>query len=210
MHGKITLAHGTRVVIEALGLVARRVADVHAIMFDSSKTVSDGFGPEQLMKAAHDAGAAEAIELHPLVSLETVSAMLRRCDVGIVAYDRNWGVNSLPNKLFEYMGAGLAVIAPTYSREIRSIIERERCGLLVDCERPLEIAEALEYLHTHRKEATDMGRRGREAFLARHNWTVEARPLVDRIIGWADGARLHAPTVSRADVMSDGAVARES
>jgi glycosyltransferase involved in cell wall biosynthesis len=102
-------------------------------------------------------------------------------DVGIIAYSRIFGVNSLPGRLFEYMAGALPVIAPEYSGDVRGIVERERCGIMTDCEDAQAIAKAIAWLNEHREEATAMGGRGRHAFLTRHTFEREIQPLIDWI-----------------------------
>lgn len=184
MHGKSALARGTLAVVKAMGLAAKRTDRLKVVMFDVFGPDPQSSDRNAFNQVVQQAEADGIVGLRPRVPMAEMRGILRSCDVGIVAYDRTWGVCSLPNRLFEYMAVGLPVIAPTYSQEIRRIVETERCGLLVDCEKPEEIADAVVYLREHPDEAANMGRRGREAFLARHNWSREIRPLLDRIRQW--------------------------
>lgn len=84
---------------------------------------------------------------------------------------------SLPIKLFEYMAAGLPVIASDFP-QWKEIIEREGCGLMVDPLNPKAIAAAMEYLLTHPQQAAEMGERGRRAVLEKYNWESESRKLI--------------------------------
>jgi len=111
-------------------------------------------------------------------------AILQHCDIGLISYNRALGLESLPNKLFEYMATGLAILAPSYSEEIVRIIKQEKCGLLVDFENPQAIADAIIYLNQHKDECREMGQRARKAFIERHNWQTEIRPLINRIREW--------------------------
>ena len=81
-----------------------------------------------------------------------------------------------PVKLYEYMAAGIPVIASDFPMW-RELIHREKCGLVVDPINPRAIGSAIEYLLTHDAEAEEMGRRGREAVEQRYNWTREADKL---------------------------------
>lgn len=87
-------------------------------------------------------------------------------------------VESAPIKLFEYMAAGLPVIASNFTLW-RDLVEREQCGLLVD---PLDsdaLASALRWVFSHPDQAEEMGRRGRAAVLERYNWDSEAKKLLE-------------------------------
>jgi glycosyltransferase involved in cell wall biosynthesis len=84
---------------------------------------------------------------------------------------------SLPIKLFEYMAAGMPVIASDFP-VWREIVDSAGCGLLVD---PLDldaIVAAMQWVADHPDEAEEMGRRGRQAIEDRLNWEREAEGLV--------------------------------
>lgn len=90
-----------------------------------------------------------------------------------------------PIKLFEYMAAGLPVIASDFPLW-RQIVEGPGCGLLVDPEDPGAIAAAIRWVVEHPDDAAEMGARGRQAVLEQYNWTEEAGvlfALYDRLVG---------------------------
>jgi glycosyltransferase involved in cell wall biosynthesis len=84
--------------------------------------------------------------------------------------------NSLPNKLFEYMAAGLPVVASNFPLW-KEIVEGNRCGITVDPLDPKAIAQAIEYLLTHPEEARQMGENGRRAVVEQYNWEQEKGKL---------------------------------
>jgi len=84
---------------------------------------------------------------------------------------------SLPTKLFEYMGAGLPVVASKFLR-CRELIERYDCGVAVDPRDPDEIAEAMRRLFASPAAAAAMGARGRQAVRARYQWEPEGKRLI--------------------------------
>jgi glycosyltransferase involved in cell wall biosynthesis len=124
----------------------------------------------------HD--VADSIDLRPLMPHAEMASLLARCDAGLLAYDRDWGTFGLPNRLFEYMAAGLPIIAPTYAAAMRHVVDAERCGVIVDCEDPQALADALSALRGNPALARELGARAREAFLERHHWEFESEPLI--------------------------------
>jgi glycosyltransferase involved in cell wall biosynthesis len=86
-------------------------------------------------------------------------------------------VVSLPIKLFEYMAAGLPVIASNFPLW-REIVESSGCGICVDPQDPLEIAAAIRYLCDHPDECRMMGEKGCRAVRERFNWEEEGKKLI--------------------------------
>jgi glycosyltransferase involved in cell wall biosynthesis len=86
-------------------------------------------------------------------------------------------LESAPVKMFEYMAAGIPVIASDFPR-FREIVEGAKCGLLVQPDDPVQIAKAIEFILTHPEEAEEMGKQGREAVLSKYNWSSEEQKLL--------------------------------
>ena len=87
-------------------------------------------------------------------------------------------IDALPVKMFEYMSAGIPVIAsnfPLWSE----VIEGAECGICVDPLNPEEIAGAIKWIIEHPAEARLMGKNGRRAVEERYNWQNEERKLFD-------------------------------
>lgn len=85
--------------------------------------------------------------------------------------------DALPIKMFEYMSAGIPVVASDFDLW-RTIVQESGCGLCVDPMDPAAIASAIDHLVSHPEEAEKMGRNGRQAVLVRYNWAVEEAKLI--------------------------------
>jgi glycosyltransferase involved in cell wall biosynthesis len=80
-------------------------------------------------------------------------------------------------KFFEYMAAGLPIVASAFP-VWRELIEGEGVGICVDPDDPAAAAAAILWLRDHPEEARAMGRRGRQAVAARYNWESQATHMV--------------------------------
>jgi glycosyltransferase involved in cell wall biosynthesis len=85
---------------------------------------------------------------------------------------------SLPIKLFEYMSAGLPVIASDFPYW-RELLEPIGCASFVDPLDPVRIAAAIDDLLSNEERAREMGMRGAAAVRERLNWEQEAPKLFD-------------------------------
>lgn len=95
-------------------------------------------------------------------------------------------LDALPVKMFEYMAAGIPVIASNFPLW-REIVEDSACGLCVDPKDPTAIAEAIDYLVDHPDEAARMGERGRRAVQEQYNWPGEEKKLLTFYEGILNG-----------------------
>ena len=119
----------------------------------------------------------ERVEFVGKLEREGVKELLEESKIGLVTLHPTINyVDALPVKMFEYMLAGIPVIASDFPI-LKEIVDKERCGV---CVNPLDsraIGEAIEYLATHNKEAKEMGERGKEAVLKLYNWKNEEKKL---------------------------------
>lgn len=86
-------------------------------------------------------------------------------------------IDALPVKMFEYMAAGIPVIASNFPLW-REIVEGNQCGLCVDPLDPKAIGAEIQYLIDHPLEAEKMGKNGRKAVEKKYNWSIEEQKLL--------------------------------
>ena len=101
---------------------------------------------------------------------QEVRADLEDARVGIVLFKPHPNhCFSLPNKIFEYMAAGIAVVASDFPLWIE-IVARSGCGVTVNPQDPEAIARAISDLVEDPTRAQEMGRTGRLAVERRYHW----------------------------------------
>ncbi len=145
---------------------------------------------KEIVIALRGFGSAQAGLEHLAQGLDNVlildrcppSEMIARAaeaDLGVIPFlptCLNHYLNT-PNKLFEYMLAGLPVAAADLP-DLRRFVEGEQIGVLFDPFSPRDIARALlELWHDPEREAK--GARAHEACKRRWNWESESRQMLD-------------------------------
>jgi glycosyltransferase involved in cell wall biosynthesis len=109
---------------------------------------------------------------------QQVNVVLAKSKAGLVTFlPAPNHIDAQPNKMFEYMSAGLPIITSNFPLW-REIVEGNRCGICVD---PLDlkaIGNAIQYLIYHPDEAERMGRNGRKAVEDKYNWLIEEQKLL--------------------------------
>ncbi|MET3287793.1 UNVERIFIED_CONTAM: glycosyltransferase involved in cell wall biosynthesis [Brevibacillus sp. OAP136] len=120
----------------------------------------------------------QCVEEAGYLNREQVGSLLNNVRAGLVTHHPivNY-VDSLPVKMFEYMAAGIPVIASDFPLW-REIVEGSDCGLCVDPLSPEQIAEAIRWIVEHPVEAQRMGENGQRAVADRYNWDREANKLL--------------------------------
>lgn len=174
VHGKNAASRGTFYVLDALRILKGRGISCKVLMI----TLRNSGSNEKFNSYINKYSLNSYIDLYDGLPFEEMINKMAQCHAGLIAYGRDLGVDSLPNRIFEYMALSLPVIVPNFALEIVSIIEKEKCGLIVDPEDSSQLADHLEYLIKHPIVAQEMGNRGNIAFLNKHNWEVEFDPFI--------------------------------
>jgi len=106
-----------------------------------------------------------------------VAEVLHRSKAGLVTLHPAINYkDALPVKMFEYMAAGVPVIASDIPLW-KGIIDESGCGICVNPLDPKAIAEAITYMIFNPEEAEQMGKNGQEAVTKKYNWSIEEQKL---------------------------------
>lgn len=170
--GAIASIRGAREMVEAVGRLAGDEAEAVGIRLAGS------FSPVTLRAELERLPGWSQIDYLGWLGRTEIAELLGRVRGGLVVLHptKNYP-DALPVKMFEYMAAGLPVVASDFPLW-REIIEQSGCGLLVDPLDPAAIANAMQWIVEHPDEADDMGSNGRRAVLERYNWTQESEKLI--------------------------------
>jgi glycosyltransferase involved in cell wall biosynthesis len=147
-------------------------------MIVGARLVMIGFGSleGELRRLAGPEG--DRVAFHPPVEHDAVVALVAGADVGLAPY-LPVGLNNVlaaPNKLFEYLHAGIA-IAGSDLPDIRGVVERHRVGAVFDAADPSSIADAVTELIASPDELAAMKRRAREAS-SLYTWDAQVEVLL--------------------------------
>lgn len=127
---------------------------------------------------ANDLKGWKQVNYLGLVDREGVSKAFARSKVGIVTlYPMLNYLDSLPVKMFEYMSAGLPIIASNFPYW-QEIIDQHDCGVCVDPQDPEAIAKAVQYFLNNEEEAKRQGDNGKQAVQNYFNWQKEETKLI--------------------------------
>jgi len=136
------------------------------------------FASEALEREARSLPGWKYVEFLGWQNRGGVQDILSKSRIGLVVLHpmpNYW--DGLPIKLFEYMAAGIPVVASDFPLW-RRIVEDAGCGLLVNPLDPDAIAGAIDYLLSHPEEAEEMGKRGLRAVEEKYNWEREKEKLL--------------------------------
>jgi glycosyltransferase involved in cell wall biosynthesis len=167
--GGLGRARGIHEMVKAVGLTK---TDVRFVL-------GGNFGQQDFEAQVRAEAGWQKVDYRGWLDREGVKVALKKSVAGLVTLHPiiNY-LDALPVKMFEYMAAGLPVIASNFPLW-KQIIEGNQCGLCVDPLDPKAIAKAIDFLVTHPEEAEQMGRNGQKAVLEQYNWGIEEQKLLD-------------------------------
>lgn len=167
-----------------VGVIAKirgNLENVEAMAYVNEKTSFKLAGmtyEKDFFKALEAEASWNRVEFIGKLNRDEVRGLLEESKMGLVTLHPTINYkDALPVKMFEYMLAGIPVIASDFPI-LKDIVNKEQCGM---CVNPLDsqaIGQAIEYLAMHDSEAEEMGKRGKQAVIERYNWGIEEQKLL--------------------------------
>lgn len=167
--GGISEARGILPLVEALPLAQS----------GARLELAGAFSEPDVERRVHDLPGWRNVDARGFCDRSEVRAVLGRSFAGIVTLlPMPNHLESLPIKMFEYMAAGIPVIASDFPFW-RRLLDGIDCAMFIDPSDPAAIAAAIDELAAEPERAAEMGRRGAEAVKNRFTWESEERTLLE-------------------------------
>lgn len=168
--GKFTLGYNLASLVEAM------------VTLRGKATLSlQGFGgvEAELREQVARLGLEDVVFFVPPVGPLDVVTAASQYDVGVICYEgETLNLRSaVPNKLMDYLGAGLAAAASDLPGH-RSVLEGTDAGIFIDPSSPATIARDIDRLLDDPERITRMKRAALET-AKRYEWSVQAGNLID-------------------------------
>jgi glycosyltransferase involved in cell wall biosynthesis len=170
--------HGAVNLVRAIRLLRERGCRNVAALFL-------GDGPE-LQRVRDESRGLDHVVIAGAVPHRLLPVCLASADIGVAPFDvsahrpLSLGFYWSPLKIFEYMAAGLPVVAPAVDR-IPSLVGHQHEGILYDPANPAALADALELLAEDAALRARLGRAARDRVVREYSWQAHCSALAHAI-----------------------------
>ncbi len=172
--GSLKPWHGLDRLLRAFRRLYKRNPDYRLLI------AGDGPLRGELERAARQTGLARAVEFTGEFDHARAAELLARMDVGTAPYSRLRDFYFSPLKVFEYMAAGVPVVASEIG-QIADVVTHERTGLLHRPAAIEEMAAAIERLRRDPEMAQRLAAAARRVVARRFTWEGNADRVLDLI-----------------------------
>ena len=170
--GLLSDGRGVQNVIRAMGYLREMTANVRLVI------VGDGEYKAELEQLTHDLHVENMVQFKGYMLPEEWGKVLAESSVGVIPHivKKFWN-NTVPNKLFDYMKAGIPVLSSP-AKPTKRIIAETGCGFVAP-EDPLAMAKIILEIQNNPEGRIKAGENGRRAVLEKYNWKVDAQFVKD-------------------------------
>ena len=142
--------------------------------------VGNGAYLEQVKQIIKDRNVGN-VTLLPFQPYEDISHVFSLGDVSLVISKPGVGANSVPSKTWSIMSASRPVLANFDENELKTIIEKNNCGIFTKAGDKVAFTDAILKLYHDRSLCEEMGRNGRKFVMANLTKEVGTQKYVDVI-----------------------------
>lgn len=165
---------GLRVAIEGMKHIFEKSDAVVLVIIGSGEAIED------LKGLARSLGVEGNIIFAGHQNHALVPDFISSADIGIIThFSCGLWDNTIPNKLFDYMSMGKAVLCSN-AKPVKRIVEDEWCGLVYNDTDPKDFAaQALRLLDPALRKT--LGENGLRAVKERYNWSIDSNRMIKHI-----------------------------
>jgi glycosyltransferase involved in cell wall biosynthesis len=128
-------------------------------------------------------GLQDFVIFFGMVSKDKTEEFMSKADVGLIPHIRSeQSDNSSPNKLFEYMAAGLPVLASNCS-SVKRIINETDIGVTYVYNSPVDFADVVKRLYNDHEKRVIFAYNGKKEVAEKYNWERGSVSLVNLYSG---------------------------
>ncbi len=168
--GFMTPRRGIFDLVAGFRLVVDECPDYRLLLlghFETSKFEND------IRRQIVDLDLENYVTIRSTIPYTDLPAVLEECRIGYIPFHGSGNhLTCIPNKLVEFMSAGMPVIASDFPH-YREVVEGSKCGIMVPERNPQAIADATKTLICNEAAAQEMGMNGKQAFIDRLNWETQ-------------------------------------
>jgi glycosyltransferase involved in cell wall biosynthesis len=139
--------------------------------------IGDGPIKSQIEAQIKQRGCSDAVHFTGAVTSAEIPQLLASMDVAVAPYPLATNSYFSPLKVYEYMAAGLAVIASEVG-QLQELIDDGINGLLCPQENSCVLAEKLQYLKANPELRLRLGQTARQQVIANHTWDAVVTKLL--------------------------------
>lgn len=172
--GNIGVAQGLKIITDTAKLTLENSKIIYFI-------VGEGVDRELIQNEILSNDLKNVI-LSPPVSREKIADYISLFDAVIIPLVKNELFKmTIPSKLYETMSAELPALL-CVDGEARKILEKYKCGLFIEPENYIMLAEKVNYLYANRDKAMQLGLNGREGAVREFDRQVVIRNFYNKIL----------------------------
>ncbi len=168
--------HGLEYLLQAFAVFSQHNPKLNASLL----IVGDGPQRTAIKDLANKLHITSKIQLVGAVAPADIPLWLEKMNIAVAPYPALKNFYFSPLKVFEYMAAGLPVIASDIG-QIKELIQHEKQGLLVTPGSVTALTQALQQLTDHPQQASQLGYQAQQHVLQNYNWDAIAQRVLKEV-----------------------------
>jgi len=171
--GGVNFHRGLQTVIEALQTIPEKIPQIRVWI------IGPGSYLDNLRKLATDLGVDKYVEFFGWMSLTELLKHVSQADIALIPHIKSPHTDStIPHKLFQYMFAGIPILASDCA-PLERIIEETETGICFKNQDAASLAENLFKLVSDNSFREQIPKNGKRWVFEKYNWEVDAASLTD-------------------------------